>query len=478
MPFRRPHIAASAAQSELADALAQLREQFDLPTEFPEDVVADAKAAAASVALPELDMTDVEFMTIDPEGSTDLDQAMHLHSTRDGYRVRYAIADVPALVTPGGAVDTEARRRGQTLYAADGRIPLHPPAIGDDAGSLLPGKVRGAFVWDFDLDALARQRSVTLRRARIRSRARWDYRQAQAGIEAGSASESLRLLEVVGRARIRLERERGGASLNSPDEEIVFRDGSYTIERRMPLPVEDWNAQISLMTGMAAAQLMLSARVGILRTMPAPDVDAIAAFRVQTAALGQPWPDYMPYGEYLRSLRHDDPTTPAVLQAATALFRGAGYVVLNGSLPEHTEQAAVAAPYAHATAPLRRLVDRWSLIVCEAISTGADVPAWARDSLAQLPKIMEATSRVASQLNAASVNRVEAALLAGSVGHEFTATVLVVRGASAVVQLSAPSVTATCRAIDGLAAGAPVRIRLDAVDIASGSVTFSISARP
>jgi exoribonuclease R len=167
-----------------------------------------------------------------------------------------------------------------------------------------------------------------------------------------------------------------------------------------------------------------------------------------------------------------------VLQAATALFRGAGYVVLNGSLPEHTEQAAVAAPYAHATAPLRRLVDRWSLIVCEAISTGADVPAWARDSLAQLPKIMEATSRVASQLNAASVNRVEAALLAGSVGHEFTATVLVVRGASAVVQLSAPSVTATCRAIDGLAAGAPVRIRLDAVDIASGSVTFSISARP
>ena len=52
------------------------------------------------------------FLTIDPPGSMDLDQALHIERDGDGYRVRYAIADVPAFVQPGGAVDAETRRRG------------------------------------------------------------------------------------------------------------------------------------------------------------------------------------------------------------------------------------------------------------------------------------------------------------------------------------------------------------------------------
>ena len=56
----------------------------------------------------------------------DLDQALHIERDGDGYRVRYAIADVPAFVGAGGAVDAETRRRGQTIYAPDKRTPLHP----------------------------------------------------------------------------------------------------------------------------------------------------------------------------------------------------------------------------------------------------------------------------------------------------------------------------------------------------------------
>ncbi|GAA1775987.1 RNB domain-containing ribonuclease [Agromyces lapidis] len=471
MPARRPHLTESVAQSELADSLAALRASLDLPEAFPPEALAEAEAASAPA--PAADLRELPFATIDPSGSTDLDQAMHLARRGDGYLVHYAIADVPAFVAPGGAVDLAARGRGQTLYAADGRIPLHPPAIGDDRASLLPGVDRPAFVWRFELGADGAIASTRLERALIRSRARLDYPEAQALIEAGDRDAPVALLGEIGRARIEQERLRGGASLNAPDEEIVRRDGGYDLLRRTPLPVEDWNAQLSLMTGMAAAAMMLDARVGVLRTMPAPDGERLAAFRRQTEALGCPWPDELSYGEYLRGLDRSDPLALAVLQVAGGLFRGAGYVAFDGTPPAETEQAALAAPYAHVTAPIRRLVDRWGLVVCEAVAAGREVPDWARDSLAALPPIMAASAQRAAQLDSGSIARVEAALLHGRVGERFTATVLELRGERAVFQLETPAVTASCPAPAGARAGGTIEVVLEAADIKAGTVRFS-----
>ncbi|MFM9816081.1 RNB domain-containing ribonuclease, partial [Streptomyces scabiei] len=70
-----------------------------------------------------------------------------------GYRVWYAIADVPAFVAAGSALDLECRRRVLTTYLPDGRSPLHPPVLGGGAASLLPSVVRPAFLWRVDLDA-------------------------------------------------------------------------------------------------------------------------------------------------------------------------------------------------------------------------------------------------------------------------------------------------------------------------------------
>src|SRR4029453_11153929 len=139
MPRRRPHVAGSAAQSELAVALAELRETLELPDGFPPEVLAEAEAAASADPPPAADRRELEFVTIDPVGSLDLDQALHLERKPGGFLVHYAIADVPGFVHPGGAVDVEARGRGQTLYAADGRVPLHPPVLSEDRASLLPG---------------------------------------------------------------------------------------------------------------------------------------------------------------------------------------------------------------------------------------------------------------------------------------------------------------------------------------------------
>lgn len=472
MPQRRPHIAPSAVASELAAALAALREDLDAPTEFSREAIAEAEAAAA--AQPDLDLREVPFITLDPAGARDLDQAMHLARRGAGFEVRYAIADVPGFVIPGGAIDDAARRRGQTLYAADGSIPLHPRALSEDRASLLPQQDRPALVWTFDLDDTGAVSAFRLERALIRSRAQLDYATAQQSLDRGEESP-LSLLPVIGGLRQDLEAQRGGASLNLPDAEVVQRDdGTYGIDRQHPLPLEDWNAQLSLMTGMAAASLMIDAEVGVLRTMPQPDEKSFSAFRLQTEALGRPWQDGE-YGEYLRSLDRDDPLTQPVLEAAASLFRGAGYVTFDGSVPADIEQAAIAAPYAHATAPLRRLVDRWALAICLAVSRGEQAPTWTRESLSELPELMRESGRRASRLGADTVNRVEAALLTPLVGTTLDATIIEAREDRATIQITDPAVMASAPLPSDAKPGDIVSFRLVRADIGKGEVEFDLA---
>ncbi|MFT4157689.1 MAG: RNB domain-containing ribonuclease [Microbacterium sp.] len=470
MPQRRSHVAPSAAQTELATALANLRLTLNVSSEFSADVSAEASAVTASE--PELDLRGIPFVTLDPAGSMDLDQAFHLQRNGGGYTVRYAIADVPSFVTPGGAVDAEARSRGQTLYAADGTIPLHPKPLSENRASLLPDVDRPALVWTYDLDSAGAVAAFRLERALIRSRAKLDYVSTQAALDRGEDSPAA-LLPEIGRLRIQQEQLRGGASLNLPDEEVVrIADGTYAIDRRQPLPVEDWNAQLSLMTGMAAASLMLDAGVGILRIMPQPSDDEFAVFRHQTKALGRPWTAGR-YGDYLRSLDRSDALTLPVLNAAATLFRGAGYVTFDGEPPAETMQAAIGAPYAHATAPLRRLVDRWTLAICLAVAEGREIPGWARDSLASLPSLMQASAQRASKLNSATINCVEAALMSPLVGTTIEAMVISMRDERATVQIADPAVTASAPVPADARAGSLIRLRVLGADIEKGRVDLA-----
>src|SRR5690606_33164178 len=164
-----------------------------------------------------------------------------------------------------------------------------PPLISEDQGSLLPAQTRPAFHWKISLDADGALGEVELKRVRIRSRAQLDYASAQARLDSGEPDEQLELLAEIGAARLNQEQLRGGASLNLPDQEIEEDGEGYKLVSRAPLPLEEHNAQISLVTGIAAARIMLKAGVGILRTMPAPDEEDKQEFRTQTQLLGKPW---------------------------------------------------------------------------------------------------------------------------------------------------------------------------------------------
>lgn len=478
MPRRQLHMT-GAADTPLRAALRDLRTELGLTDGFPADVLAEAADAARDPALSgHEDATDLPLLTIDPPTSTDLDQAMHLERRTHGYRVHYAIADVAAFVRPGGALDTEAHRRVTTLYFPDGKVPLHPEALSEAAASLLPGETRPAVLWEIDLDAEGRTEATRVRRALVRSRAKLDYAGVQRQIDAGTAEEPLALLKDIGTLREEQEIARGGISLDVPEQEIVERDGGYGLDYRAPLPADGWNAQISLLTGMAAARLMREAGTGILRTLPVAPDGAVARLRRSAEALRIDWPHHVPYAQVVRSLDPAKANHAAFLQDCTTLLRGAGYTVFeHGDLPTPAVHAAVADLYTHCTAPLRRLVDRYASELCVAAAADREPPGWVLAALPALPKEMADGTRRANTVERECVDLVEAALLKDRVGAVFDAYVVDVKEhepTTGTVHIDDPAIVAR---IEGGTAGLPLgqrlRVRLTQADPGSSKVLFA-----
>ncbi|WP_408895854.1 RNB domain-containing ribonuclease [Nocardioides sp. R1-1] len=466
-----------ASSPEIQAGLAAIARELELPGEFPAEVTAAAERAASDAVLPDLDRTDLPFLTIDPEGSMDLDQAVHIERDGDGYVVHYAIADVAAFVRPGDPVDLEAHRRGETLYGAGSRIPLHPPALSEGAASLLPDQVRPALLWTIRLDADGASTDVRVERARVRSTARWSYVDAQRALDDGTAGEVLELVREVGRLREQQEVVRGGISLPLPEQEVDESDGALRLVFRQQLPVELWNAQISLLTGMAAASLMVGAQVGMLRTLPPADPRDVARLRRVAKGLGVDWPAGVDYPAFIRSLDPAVPQHQAMVVACTRLLRGSGYAAFDGELPEQTRHSAIAAEYAHVTAPLRRLGDRYAGEVCLAVCADAPVPAWVSAALPGLPKTLQDSARRAGAYDRAVLDLLEAAVLADRVGEEFDGVVTSVHedeATSGVVVLAAVGVEAPVRSERPLPLGEDVRVTLATADVAARKVAFTL----
>jgi exoribonuclease R len=467
VPLRRTVIRGA----DLTAHLAALRTEMRVPADYPAAAVTEAEQAARELSLDGYaDATDVELVTLDPPGSRDLDQAFGITARAEGgFDVVYAIADVAAFVAAGGAVDAEAHARGETLYLPDGRVPLHPTVLSEGAASLLPGERRPAVLWRFRLDADGEPTSVDVRRSVVRSRAQLDY-----PAFAHTGGELVPLLQRVGELRQARERDRGGVSLPVPEQELERVDKRWELHYRAPLPVEDWNAQLSLLTGMAAARLMLDAGIGVVRTMPAPDDHTVATLRRSAHALGVDWPKPASYADVVRRLDAAVPAQAAMLRLASVLFRGASYVAFDGKAPEQPMQSAVAAPYAHATAPLRRLVDRYVSECCLAACAGVAPPQWVRAALPGLPAAMADADRRAHAVDRAVVDLAEALLLEGRVGERFTGVVVEDRiGADrhGEVQLRDPAVRARLDGVD-LPLGQEVEVTLAAVDVTARHVEF------
>lgn len=503
----------------IVDAFSALRQEMAIPADFPAEVTEQAEGIVENLAGKDpaenwpnhtTQSLEIPFITIDPEGSMDLDQALHISEADSGFVVHYAIADVAAFVEPGSPIDVEARKRGTTLYAPDWRTPLHPPQLSEGTASLLPEVVRPAAVWTIVLDQTGEFTSMEVSRGLVRSRTRFSYVQAQlllddpANLDVAAALpadyvglDTIQLLGKVGPLRQKIERARGGVSLNVPEQEVhVTQAGDFELSFRTVLPVENYNAQISLLTGMCAAQLMLRGGVGVLRTLPQADPRDLARLRRTASALKLSWHKELSYGDFLATLDAHNPRHIAFQFEATTLFRGADYLAFStdprqthpvdqeggnllGSAEEAAsdagKQCAIGAHYAHVTAPLRRLGDRFTTEICLAVSTGVDVPLWVIEALPFVPQWLNAASRHGNAYTRSTTDIVEAALLQGRVGETFEGAIVDVddrkntRGDAMIVE---PAVHADVRGTEPLPLGETVLLTLVEADIKTRKIKF------
>lgn len=392
------------------------------------------------------DLTRIPLVTLDPPGAQDLDQAVWIEREGQGWLVTYAIADVGAHVIPNGAIDQDARTRGETVYCPDMRVGLHPPVLSEGFASLLPGQRTKAAVWRMAVDASGELTDASVERAWVRSRRQYAYQDLSAPDREDR--QLVDLLAELGHARRTFMRAAGAVTLPKPSQEVVVTKDGLGLEFRAARGIEDDNAQISLLTGVAAARLMLKAGVGILRTMPPAKPEAMERLRRQARALGVPWRDDEAYADVLDRLDAGSPEGAAFLVQAVTLFRGARWQPFDTSradealpLPELLEHGALATPYAHVTAPLRRLVDRFGTEICLAVSAGRPIPQWVRTALPELGDAMGAAVRRNSQVDRGCIDAVEAAVLAPHVGETFVGIGL----DDDTVQLHEPAVVARCR---------------------------------
>ena len=454
-------------QGILSQGITAIRGRFQVPQGFPAPVLAAAELAARRAPSLHIDRTAEPFVTLDPASSTDLDQAFTIARSGADIVLRYAIADVAWFVEDGDPVDDEAWRRGETLYLPDGKAGLYPPVLAEAAASLLPAGPRPAVVFTVCVAPDGEARLDGVERALIRSRAKLAY----ATVRDGDLPPDF--IELAARVDA-AEARRGAARVDPPEQEVVaLGQGHYALAYRPLLLSERRNAALSLATNLAVAQTLLAHGTGLFRVMAGPDDKAVARLRQTALALALDWPAAMPLAQFEKTLDPAEPRQAAFMMAVRRAGNGAGYAPLQpGVQPWHS---AIAASYVHATAPLRRLADRYVIRAALAVCNGDPVPEGVTRAFAGLPEVMARADALAGRIERGVIDLAETVMLRDRTGERFDAVVTDSEGDSARIQLAGLPVVARVRA-PGVLPGDRIAVRLDQADSANGRLAFSLTA--
>ena len=450
-------------QQLLLGGLAAIREQYRVLDSFPSDVLAAAELAARRVPAEHADRTGMPFATLDPASSTDLDQAFAIEPSGADLLLHYAIADVAWFVADGDPLDREAWRRGTTTYLPDGKAGLYPPVLAEGAASLLPGGPRPAVIFTIRVAPDGAVKLDGAERALIRSRAKLAYDTVRADqLPAGFDELASRIAAA--------EVQRGAARVDPPEQEVEQGpDGRYVLQLRPQLTSERHNAAMSLATNMAIADVLFAAHTGLFRVMASPDARAVTRLRHTARAFELKWPGAIPLSQFESSLDPAEPRHAAFMLAVRRAGNGAAYEVFKpGKRPWH---AAMAATYAHGTAPLRRLADRYVVQAALAVANGRPVPAEVSEAFVRLPAAMAKAAARESQIERAVIDLAEAALLSGREGEAFGAIVTDTGENGARIQLCDLPVVARTAA-HNVQPGARIRVRLLTADTERRTLQF------
>ena len=448
----------------LSKGLDDIRLQFSVPGDFPAAALSEAEAAAGRAILGRSDWTDRPFATLDPASSQDLDQAFLIERAGNDLILHYAIADVGWFIAPGGALDGEAWKRGTTIYMPDRKASLYPGRLSEKAASLLPDVDRPCVIFSVKIDQSGKASLDGASRAMIRSKAKLAYESVTIDDLGPDFTELSRRIE-------QAESARGAMRVDAPEQELVVaKDGQFSLEFRPQLDAERQNASLSLAANLAIADTLLAHHTGLFRIMAAPDPWAINRLRHSAKALGLIWPKNATLEQFETGLDASEPRQAAFQTAVRRAGPGAAYTPDRGGvIPWHF---AMGATYSHATAPLRRLADRYVIEAALQLALGGNVSSELSAMFDRLPAVMARAEEKAGQVDRATLDLAEAVMLEGSEGSKFSAVVTDVDERGARIQLSDPAVVTR---IDpkGAMPGDLINVELVSTDIVHRQVRFT-----
>jgi exoribonuclease R len=454
----------SGAIEAMSAGLDQIRAETGIPESFPAEVSAAARVVAGKqIGGDHVDRTDRRFVTLDPASSIDLDQAFAIEQAGDDIILHYAIADVGWFVQPGDALDVEAFERAVTVYLPDRRSTLYPPVLSEGAASLLPDVDRPAVVFTVRVASDGATVLDGVERAVVRNRAKLAYDAVTPGDLPDGFTELHRRIQLA-------EDARGAPRVEFPEQEIDrLDDGHYALRFRPRLDSEEQNAALSLATNLAVGEALYQAGTGLFRVMADVEERSHRKLRHSARAFGLDWPSEVPLATFERSLPRDDPRTSAFLIAVRRAAGGAGYAPFDPT--ERPWHSAVAATYAQATAPLRRLQDRFVIEATLAVVNGRPVPEPILAGFERLPKAMARGDQRANRAERQALDLAEAVVLSGREGEIFEAVVVDEGDWGVEVQISDPAVLVrtTARRVDP---GDDLRVRLVSADPVRREIAF------
>src|SRR5437660_2702597 len=208
------------------DMLSIIR-KYHLPTEFPRDVLDQAKAIPERINSRQFegreDLRGEFIVTIDPDDARDFDDAIHVEKTGSGWRLGVHIADVAAYVEPDSALDREARRRGNSVYLPDRVIPMLPERLSNGVCSLNPNVDRLTHSVFVEFDKSGRAKNARFAKSVIRSGRRLTYKEAYAILQTKPNGELSRRLHTAWELASLLRRKRfehGSLDLDFPEVKV------------------------------------------------------------------------------------------------------------------------------------------------------------------------------------------------------------------------------------------------------------------
>ena len=424
----------------------------EIPHVFPEQVLAEAGNAKQAPLKGREDWRTLPLVTIDPTDAKDHDDAVFAEPDEDemnagGFVVTVAIADVAHYVRAGSALDTEALKRGNSVYFPDRVVPMLPERISNDLCSLIEGEDRPALAVRMVFSANGAKLKHTFHRVMMRSAAKLSYQQSQNAIDGTADDKTSPLLDAVLRplwdayAAIKRARDkREPLDLDLPERKIVLKpDG--TVDRVVVPPRLDAHRLIEefmIQANVAAAETLEAKKQALIyRAHEAPSLAKQESLREFLATLGM-------------SLARGAQMKPAQFNGILARVNGTDNQDLVNQVVLRSQSQAVYTPdnqghfglnlrrYAHFTSPIRRYAD---LIVhralIAALGLGPDgLSDKDEERLEEISALISASERRAMAAERDTVDRLIAQHLSGRIDETFDARVSGVTRAGLFVQLA------------------------------------------